>query len=336
MRARLASTVVAAGCAAALVAATARETPPGAAAWRVAEPLTEARPFANGALASSFDEFGGPALTPDGRSCFFTMSVPHSQLYTILLSRYSSGRWGAPEVAPFSGRYLDFDPTTSPDGRTLVFASDRPASGNGPRKQDFDLWRAERRGDAWGEPVPFGPEINGAADEEFGALAANGNLYFSSDRAGEKTGLDLYVARLVNGKYAAPERLPAEINTEAWEFDVAVAPDESFLLFTAVGRPDSKGSFDIYVSFAREGGWTPAQGLGPEVNGAARDYSPRLSPDGRYLFFSSERGFLSRGRTSPLTYEDMEASARSVASGLGNLYQIELAPLLEKARAARR
>jgi len=115
---------------------------------------------------------------------------------------------------------------------------------------------------------------------------------------------------------------------------VAIAPDESFLLFTAVGRPDSVGSFDIYVSFAKDGGWTPARNLGPEVNGPARDYSPRLSPDGKFLFFSSERGFLAPRGERPVTYADFEASARSVQSGLGNLYQIELEPLLRRARAA--
>ena len=30
---------------------------------------------------------------------------------------------------------------------------------------------------------------------------------------------------------------------------------------------------------------------GPKVNSGFRDYSPRISPDGKYLFFTSEKDF---------------------------------------------
>src|SRR5215467_12638402 len=88
----------------------------------------EPRLFAEGTISTPFDDFGA-TLTPDGKTLFVTRSVPRSNVYVILRSELRDGRWSEPEVAPFSGRYWDFDPVISPDGSRMLFASDRPAPG---------------------------------------------------------------------------------------------------------------------------------------------------------------------------------------------------------------
>ena len=50
-------------------------------------------------------------------------------------------------------------------------------------------------------------------DEWYPAVAASGNLYFSSERPGTRGGTDLWMARRVDGGYAAPENLGDAINT---------------------------------------------------------------------------------------------------------------------------
>jgi len=68
-----------------------------------------------------------------------------------------------------------------------------------------------------------------------------------------------------------------------------VSPDGSYLLFESF-RPGGFGDFDIYISFKREDdSWTPAQNLGESINSPARDGSPFVSADGRFLFFMSRR-----------------------------------------------
>src|SRR5262249_4100203 len=153
--------------------------------------------------------------------------------------------------APFSGSYRDSDPVLSPDGSKLYFVSDRPV--NGVAKTDFDVWVVSRRGEGWGEAEHLDAPINSEYGEYFASAAANGDLFFSSDRPGGKGGLDVYRSRLVDGKYSAPENLGAAINSEAWELDCLVAPDASYLIVGAIGRPDSLGNYDLYVSYAREG-----------------------------------------------------------------------------------
>ena len=297
--------------------------PPYAVGGRLSEP----RLFAEGIISTRDDEFGG-TFTADGKTCFFSRSVPRSYLYTILVSHFRGGRWTTPEVAPFAGRYRDFDPVLSPDGNKIYFASDRPV-GDGP-KADYDIWVVERKGGGWGEPRNLGPPVNTEYNEHFASATSDGTIYFSSDRPGAMGGegdSDIYRARLAGGKYSEAEHLGEAVNSNSFELDCIIAPDESFLLVGAAGRREGLGNYDIYVS-RREGGvWTPYRNLGPKVNSLARDYSPRLSPDGKYLFFTSERDFATPSLVGRLTYPELVRNLHGTLNGSGNIYQIELSAI---------
>src|SRR5262245_12852857 len=90
--------------------------------------ITDPVLFGEGVISTPFDEFGLD-FTHDGRTLFFSRSVPRSNLYVICTSTFRDGRWSEPRVAPFSGRYWDFDPVVSPDGSRIFFGSDRPVPG---------------------------------------------------------------------------------------------------------------------------------------------------------------------------------------------------------------
>ena len=69
---------------------------------------------------------------------------------------------------------------------------------------------------------------------------------------------------------------------------MAVDPDGQWVVFASEGRGGLGGS-DLFV-VARDGdGWGAPVNLGPAVNSASRDDSPEVSPDGRALFFSTDR-----------------------------------------------
>jgi Tol biopolymer transport system component len=291
------------------------------------QPITEPKLFQEGAISTPFDEFG-LAFSHDGRSLFFNRSVPRSNLYVILSSSFQNGRWSEPEVAPFSGRYWDFDPVFSPDGSKVFFGSDRPVPGHPKQDQDFEIWMLNRIGSGWSDPVHLESAVNSDQDETFASSAANGTLYFISGREGGREHLAIYRSRLVDGKYREAEKLKGPVNdAENSSLEVLVAPDESFLLLVPFGRKDGYGSFDIYVSEQHDGQWTAPRNLGPKVNTAARDYSPRLSPDGKYLFWSSERGLGTERPSKPMTAQELETSIHSTLNGWGNIYQIELSAI---------
>jgi len=289
-----------------------------------AEPIAEPRLFAEGIISTPFDEFGA-TFSLDGATVLFSRSVPRSNMYTICESVYSHGRWNKPKIVPFAGQYWDFDPVFSPDGRKMFFASDRPIPGGKKEDQDFDIWSVDRTATGWSEPTHLNANINSGEDETFASVAASGTIYFVSARDGGREHLGIYRSQLVNGDYGPAEKLRGPVNdTENASLEVVVAPDESFLLLAPYGRRDGFGSYDIYVSYQLGGEWTAPKNLGPKVNTKARDYSPRFSPDGRYLFWTSERGFATVPPDRPLTYKELRQNLQSTLNGWGNIYQIDL------------
>jgi Tol biopolymer transport system component len=289
--------------------------------------LSHAVLFGEGVISTKDDEFGG-SFTPDGKTCYFSKSILRFYLDIICYSEFKDGKWQMPRVAPFSGIYRDFDPVLSPDGKKMVFTSNRPVDGK--LKADYDIWMVEKKADGgWSEPIHLDTAINSPYDEHFASIASSGTIYFSSNRPGALGGegdADFYYSRLENGHYTTAVHLLDSVSTPAYELDCLIAPDESFLLMGAYGRQDGYGNYDIYISYRKNGRWTPSRNLGPKVNSSFRDYSPRISPDGRYLFFTSEKDF-SAEKKGISNYEELEKKLHSVLNGSGNIYQIELSAL---------
>ncbi len=268
------------------------------------------------------------ALTPDQRTAYLCRANGDFSYYTILESRLVNGRWGQPAAASFSGRWSDADPHISPDGSKLFFISNRPVTGDQPT-DEYDIWVVERTaGGRWGEPRHLGSPVNRDSVTEWSpSVAGNGNLYFGSVREGGKGGNDLYVARWTDGAYGEPENLGDSINTKAGEIEPWIAPDESYLIFSGNGRTDGVGGFDLYVSERRDGVWQQARPLGGGVNSAKGDFNQSVSPDGRYLFFSSTRGAFDSMPGQRLPYAEMQRRLTGIGNGLGDIYRIPLKDL---------
>lgn len=290
--------------------------------------------FGLGTISTPENELNA-AFAPDGGTLYFTRTAgANGQFGVIVASRaLPGGRWSAAEVLDFSGRYADYDPILSPDGARLYFISKRPVTGQDPRG-DFDIWVTDRAGSRWGAPRNLGGPINSDGDELYPSVATDGTLYFSScGRPDSRGRCDIYRARFRDGRYLEPENLGDAINTPASETDAFVAPDQSYLVFTGYGRPGAVGDGDLYVSFAREGAWSVAHHLGPAINTVAREYCPIVSPDGRYLYFTSQRGFPEVARQRGLTSRELRDSLAGVRNGFGNIYRVPIAALYDTSRA---
>jgi len=288
------------------------------------KPLSEPSIFAEGVISTGdFDSH--PAFTPDGKTLYFVRSTPNFNLWTILVSHFVKGKWNTPEVMPASGQYADADPFITADGSRFYFISNRPVPGKS--KPDLDIWVMEKTATGWSEPKNVGPPINSAGSEWYPTLAANGTMYFGSDREGGKGRTDIYRARLVNGKYSEAENLGDVINTQFNEFEPLIAPDESFLIFMAGGRADGRGGLDLYITYNRNGNWTKPLNLGDKINSSGNEYSPTISPDGKYFFWTSTRGFGDKSLDKRLDYQELTKRLRSPGNGLGDIYQIDISEL---------
>lgn len=291
------------------------------------QPMPEPTIFGNG-VVSTGDFESHPAFTPDGKTLYFLRSSPTFNFWTIVVTRFKNNTWTAPEVLSVSGQYRDADPFITSDGKRFYFISDRPRVVPQAKEEErsLDIWFMEKAGNAWGKPQNMGAPVNSTGNEWYPTIAQDGTIYFGSDRGGGKGRTDIYRSRLVDGKYTEPENLGDAINTQFDEFEPYIAPDQKYLIFMAQ-RPDGRGGSDLYISYQRSGTWTRATNLGEKINSSGAEYSPVVTPDGKYFFWSSTRGSPSTSQTKRLTYSDLLTRLRSPGNGLGDIYQIDIGVL---------
>ena len=287
------------------------------------KPVPEPVIFAEG-IISTRDYESSITFERDGKAAYFVKSMPDLSFRVIVVSRFHDGKWSMPEVASFSGQYSDTDPCLSPDGKKLFFASRRPIEGATP-KADFDLWVVEMSNTGWGEPRHLNSPVNSESQETSPSATSDGTLYFSSNRTGGKGAADLYRTKPVDGNYNAPENLGDVINSPGPEIQVFTGPDEQILIFAAAGRKDGYGSVDLYLSQRTDGAWSMPVNLGNKINSTGVDSAPRISPDGKYFFWTSTRGYgFEEQQVKQLRYAELSNKLQSAGNSLGDIYQIDL------------
>ncbi len=234
--------------------------------------------------------FVSMCFSPDGKEIYFSLASQHFNNSKIWFMRQEKGRWQPPRRASFSGNYSEGSPFISPDGKRLFFYSDMPLDRSGPPKKDLDIWMVEREGNEWREPINLGPPVNTERIEATSYVSQKGNLYFHRfDSQGTRGSTEIFMARLDDdGNYSILEKLD-DLNTEFFEAGPYVFPDESFIIFHS-NRPGGYNSLsNLYISYQeKDGAWLEPKNMGKIIN-SFRSYNALVSPDGKYLFFTSMR-----------------------------------------------
>jgi Tol biopolymer transport system component len=69
----------------------------------------------------------------------------------------------------------------------------------------------------------------------------------------------------------------------------AISPDERYIVFDSE-RDGGMGLGDLYVCFREiDGSWSEAINLGDGVNSSDGEGIPHITPDGKYLFYTTHR-----------------------------------------------
>jgi len=100
---------------------------------------------------------------------------------------------------------------------------------------------------------------------------------------------DLYIGYLEDDTVSSIRRLPEPLNSEKNEGTQTIRQDGRLMIFTACNRADSKGGCDLYHSVKINSKWTKPINIGYPVNSRYWESTPCLGPDGRSLYFSSNR-----------------------------------------------
>lgn len=293
------------------------QTPPG----------MEAELFAPGLVSTGLYE-RDIAISPDGSELYYGVVVGNRT--TILVSRQEDGRWTEPEQASFINgfEYYYFEPALSPDGKRMLFLTNRPPEGEPPKSGwgYQHIWAVDRGDDGiWMEPYDLGPAVNANRAEFFPSVTESGTLYFTRAEGDGRYGI--YRSPLIEGQYKSAEALPDEVNGKNNPYNACISRDESLLIACIAGRDDgvNTGLPEYYVFFrTEEDTWSEGVNLGEGINFRnSSALSPHFSGDGKYFFFASNKTdpeYFSTARH--LNWGLIQKIHRSPQNGSGDIYWV--------------
>ncbi len=237
------------------------ETPPG----------NEPKLFAPNRISTG-DLHSSVYFTPNGKEVYYTRLIPHSSTSGVIMRRNIDGNWSDEAYVPATEGALT--PFISLDGKRLFCSLPRT------------LFVMEREGVSWGEPKDLGKEINFQDRQDGLSESRNRTIYYTA-MFGENNGA--YSSKYIEGKYQTPEKLETGLTGKFRGGYPYVAPDESYIIVQA-RQSKGFGAHDLYIMFKKEdGSWTKAINMGDKINTRASENFPYVTPDGKYLFFNSNR-----------------------------------------------
>lgn len=154
------------------------------------------------------------------------------------------------------------------------------------------------------EIINAGADINTKYDEKNPCITADGSILVFTSRRPETTQSevdfegdgkyfeDVYLASrdTATGLYSNAKPVPGSVNTKAHDACTSISPDgkQIFLYKNDVNDKLSRGG-DVFVSKINNGKWKTPEQFGKPVASSYWEGGACISPDGKRLFFTSER-----------------------------------------------
>ena len=276
-------------------------------------------------LMERFPHVRDLAVSPDGNEIYFSVASFRKEFHTIVVIQKDGNTWSEPVVAPFSGQFNDLEPAFSPDGLKLYFSSQRPLNDTVKEPKDWDIWYVERKStdDGWGAPVNPGAPLNSPRNEFYPSVTRSDDVYFTTVPNEDTDKEDIFVSRYSKKGYSKPVALPAEVNSDGYEFNAFIAPDESYLIFSSFGRADDTGGGDLYIAFRGvDGKWQSARNMGSLINSEQLDYCPFVDGHTQTFYFTSESSSVRKYFDRPQTLEALEDEFYQFENGLSRIYMM--------------
>jgi Tol biopolymer transport system component len=221
-----------------------------------------------------------PCLSADGLTLYYDESA------NIRIAKRAS--LSDPWVEPLGLTSNDIWTSVSADGLTIYFASDR-AGGCGYQ----DLWMATRSSptEPWQDPVNLGPAVNSNDWDWAPCISSDGlELYLTSEHNCIGNDWDIFVCTraTTDTPWGPATNLGTGVNSPSPDGNQTLSADKLTLLFSSE-RTGGKGSGDLWMTrrTAVADPWSTPVNLGAPVNTSGYEAGPSLSPDGKWLFYTS-------------------------------------------------
>ncbi|RPH34462.1 MAG: hypothetical protein EHM93_00065 [Bacteroidales bacterium] len=176
-----------------------------------------------------------------------------------------------------NNEFPNINAVVSGDGKTLAFTT--------INKLGNDIFISNKVNNIWSAPKKITTQL-GNKYLLTCFLSFNGkDLYLSSDNPENN---DIFVTTIEGNKWIQPLQFEKPINTKSNETHVCLTKDGNTIYFTS-DRKGGLGGLDIYKATVNEKGlWGEPVNLGSGINTPFNEVTPFLTPDEKYLFFSSE------------------------------------------------
>jgi hypothetical protein len=220
------------------------------------------------------------AFSPNGKEFCFTVTNNQWSSFSIWYTKYDGANWSEPNILSFAAS--GFSPVFSPLGDALLFST----GGNWSSKT-ASIWICKRTDTIWGTPAKLNSPVNlNSGNNNWGfSMASDSTLLFTSVREGGKGNFDLYISEFMGGGYTDVSNLE-NLNSSAAEYSAFIASDKSYIIFSSQ-RSGGYGWDDLYISFQKaDRNWTNPINLGPKINTVHAEFSPHVTPDGKYMIYS--------------------------------------------------
>lgn len=256
-------------------------------------------------LNSKLNFLKGYSLSADGKTIYITSAKSGGVGgYDIWASDLKLTIWSPIQnlFLPINTKGNEACPTFTPDGNTMYFM--RCDKMDMQKADNCKIFVATKKTgtNQWNEPVELPANIN-TGNSQTPRIAADGEtLIFSSNKfSSGKTGMDLYVTKLVNGAWSDP--VPVDfVNTEKDDQYVSLQANGRYLLKEAPGKFKSEVQEYLLPDNLRPRGVMKVEGSVNDTDGKAtpayisvfdlynnkRVLSSRPEQDGSFFFYLLE------------------------------------------------
>jgi outer membrane protein OmpA-like peptidoglycan-associated protein/tetratricopeptide (TPR) repeat protein len=299
----------------------------------------------SGYCGTDFQEFGGKvtskyhdgvaSFTRDHKEMYFTRTMLEQDMFgqnavadqgvvhleIMIAEDYNEQEKKYQKIRPFahnSKKHSTVHPAISPDGRSLIFASD--ISG-GEGATDLYVSARNDKGE-WGVPVNLGKHINTDGEELFPVFLDNNRISFASNGHPGLGGMDVFYSSwdAASQQWSTPVNAGIPVNSSYDDMSLTMYEDGINGYFTS-NRPDARQGDNIYHYYTQqlfldaivadsmsqagiEGAVVTLQSdqspqeLRTGVNGSFRS---ELNPQMQYAISISKPGYKTLSTTLPVT-----------------------------------
>ena len=243
--------------------------------------------FAPGVVSIDGRFEGTVSFSPDLTEMYFAADNEDNET-AIYFSKLKGNKWTPIKRVDFTDgkKKEEMHPFVSPDGKRVYFTAMDTAF------VDEKIWYVNRLGDSWSNAIMLDSPVNNDL-VFFANQANNGDLYYFN-----LSKFKTYYAPNKNGEFPEVQEVALEFGHHAF-----ISPSQDYLIVTARNEEDGRKDNDMYVYFKKgDGTWTKPINLGNTINSEFNEKGPRITPDGKYLFFGKDE--------------------RSIGPGLANIYWV--------------